>query len=334
MRIRTIKPEFFLHFDLWEAEREAQLPLRVAFAGLWCAADRRGRFKWRPQELKARILPYDDCDFSRVLHALTTRGFLVRYASNGTDFGWIPSFETHQVINNRERESILPNPCDATSSTRDPRVTHACPTPLNLDQGEGKGREGNKEQGREDGSASTPHPQPEATDRPVEELPLEDGSAGKPQDESDPPVRGDDPTTTPKTPHAKRTEAARGILDHLNTRAGRAFRPSDQYLKAIDARLAEVKGDVSGVLAMIDRQVALWAHDPQMAECLNPVTLFRPSKFPRYYDDRNRPITAPGARNGCAGARPHRNDFVGTPESRAAWAAQCAAADERLVEGY
>lgn len=169
------------------------------------------------------------------------------------------------------------------------------------------------------------------SEQPSSELPLDDGThAGTPQNESG----SEDHAPTPKVAGEGRTGPSRTILEHLNTRAGRSFRPSDQYLKAIDARLAEVKGDVAGVLAMIDRQVALWAHDPQMAECLNPVTLFRPSKFPRYYDDRNRPITAPGSRNGCAGARPHRNDFVGTPESRAAWAAQCAAADERLVEGF
>lgn len=81
VRIRTIKPEFFLHVGLFQAEKESGLPLRVAFAGLWGAADREGRFKWEPMKLKVQILPYDDVDFSRVLDALSTRGFLVRYAS-------------------------------------------------------------------------------------------------------------------------------------------------------------------------------------------------------------------------------------------------------------
>ena len=35
MRIRTIKPEFFTHEILYEAEIRFKLPLRVAFAGLW-----------------------------------------------------------------------------------------------------------------------------------------------------------------------------------------------------------------------------------------------------------------------------------------------------------
>lgn len=145
-RIRTIKPSFFTHFDLFEAERESGLPLRVAFAGLWTAADREGRFRWRPTELKLACLPFDEVDFSRVLDALATRGFLVRYASiDGREYGAIPSWGKHQVINNRESASEIPAPPsadDSTPSTRAPRVDDACPTPLRLAQGEGKGREG------------------------------------------------------------------------------------------------------------------------------------------------------------------------------------------------
>lgn len=143
-RIRTIKPEFFRHFDLFEAERETGLPLRVAFAGLWTAADREGRFLWRPAELKLDCLPHDAVDFSRVLDALTTRGYLVRYASpDGRDIGAIPSWSKHQVINNREAASELPAPetsVQSTTSTRAPRVDDACPTPLMHAQAEGKGR--------------------------------------------------------------------------------------------------------------------------------------------------------------------------------------------------
>ena len=147
MRIRTIKPEFFHHEGLFEAEMETKLPLRVAFAGLWCIADREGRFKWEPRRIGVQVLPYDGVDFSRVLDALTTRGFVFKYRVGDACFGWIPSFLKHQVINNRESESVLPDPegnieetptnteeSDA-SATREPREDHACSK-------EGKGREG------------------------------------------------------------------------------------------------------------------------------------------------------------------------------------------------
>lgn len=128
-RIRTIKPEFFTHSGLFDAEQETHLPLRLAFAGLWTQCDREGRFKWRPRELKLAILPYDDCDFSRVLDALATRGFTVKYASESETFGYIPSWKEHQYINNKEIASHIPNPIDCQQldacSTRDERVTNA-----------------------------------------------------------------------------------------------------------------------------------------------------------------------------------------------------------------
>jgi len=129
-----VKPELFTHGELFDAERESKLPLRLAFVALFTCCDREGRFKWRPRELKLACLPFDDVDFSRVLDALATRGFIVRYAS---DYGCIPSWNRHQVINNREGQSELPTPSEIELSTRAPRVDDACPTPV-----KGKGREG------------------------------------------------------------------------------------------------------------------------------------------------------------------------------------------------
>jgi hypothetical protein len=148
MRIRTIKPEFFTHEGLFEAEAATGLPIRIAFAGLWCVADREGRFKWEPRRIGVQILPYDGIDFSRVLDALTTRGFIVKYRVNDAWFGSIPSFGKHQVINNRESSSSLPDWslneafCEGidASATREPRDDHAS-------KEEGKGREGERKEG-------------------------------------------------------------------------------------------------------------------------------------------------------------------------------------------
>lgn len=139
-RIRTIKPAFFRHEELYDAEVETSLPLRVAFAGLWTVADREGRFEWRPRELKLDCLPYDKVDFSRVLDALTTRGFIVKYASGDREYGAIPSFKSHQIVNNRELASVLPEPPEvpntSITSTREPRVVDAKATPLKQGQAE------------------------------------------------------------------------------------------------------------------------------------------------------------------------------------------------------
>lgn len=138
-RIRTIKPEFFRHLDLYNAEQETKLPLRLAYAGLWTACDREGRFRWVPQELKLDCLPYDNVDFSRVLDALWYRGFIEKYTSQGRFFGFVPSWNDHQHINNRETESIIPSPSESDILTREGHDNDAS---TKFQRGrEGKGRE-------------------------------------------------------------------------------------------------------------------------------------------------------------------------------------------------
>lgn len=110
MRIRTIKPSFFKHEGLYEAEKETGLPLRAAFPGLWCAADREGRFKWRPRRLAIDIVPYDGVDFEDVLEVLCRLRLVVRYEVDGQLYGHIPTFKQHQRINTREPASELPAP--------------------------------------------------------------------------------------------------------------------------------------------------------------------------------------------------------------------------------
>ena len=109
-RIRTVKPDLFRHEDLYEAEVETELPLRLAFIGLFTCCDREGRFVWKPRQLKLDVLPWDNTDFSRVLDALMTRGFIRKYSVGGVNYGCIPSFTRHQVVNNREKASNIPEP--------------------------------------------------------------------------------------------------------------------------------------------------------------------------------------------------------------------------------
>ncbi|MFZ9611212.1 MAG: hypothetical protein ACO294_10975 [Methylococcales bacterium] len=147
-RIRTIKPDFFSHWALYQLEKETKLPCRLAFAGLWTVADREGRFRWIPQQLKIGCLPYDDVDFSRVLDALATRDFIVKYRVDSIDYGYIPSWNTHQVINNRESDSLLPEPNEINTLTCEARVDHASATREVHALVEGKGREGKGREGK------------------------------------------------------------------------------------------------------------------------------------------------------------------------------------------
>jgi hypothetical protein len=149
-RIRTVKPELFTHEELFDLELDSGLPIRFAFAGLFTCCDKAGRFKWKPRTLKLAVLPHDEIDFSRVLDALSTRGFIVKYALDGVEYGFIPTWDKHQVLNNRETESDLPEPDESlyisTTSTRDARVDDATGTPV---KGKGRERKGKEGEGKE-----------------------------------------------------------------------------------------------------------------------------------------------------------------------------------------
>lgn len=105
-RIRSIKPEFFLHEDLAELS-----PLhRLAFIGLWTQADREGRLEDRPKRLAAALFPYEQCDMEAILGDLHNRGFIFRYKVGPRSVLAIPSFGQHQRPHSKEAESLIPPP--------------------------------------------------------------------------------------------------------------------------------------------------------------------------------------------------------------------------------
>jgi hypothetical protein len=144
-RIRTVKPEFFKHYDLFQAEVESCLPLRLAFQGLWIVSDREGRFKWAPQALKLDALPYDEVDFSAVLDALEHFGFIIKYQVDNKIYGYIPSFTEHQRITGSEASSeskipCPPNSCEKGSTEEILRNTEET-SRTHGREGKGKGKE-------------------------------------------------------------------------------------------------------------------------------------------------------------------------------------------------
>lgn len=103
-RIRTIKPEFFTSEDI-----VSMTPLaRLFYVSLWCESDRSGRLEWKPGTFKMRYLPGDNCDVSELAKELTSRGLIILYSADGKNYAEIPTFTEHQVINNRESESTIP----------------------------------------------------------------------------------------------------------------------------------------------------------------------------------------------------------------------------------
>jgi hypothetical protein len=137
-RIRTIKPEFFTSADI-----VSLTPLsRLFYVSLWCEADREGRLNWNIKTLKMRYFPADNCNIEKMASELIDVGLIKIYEIDGRQYAVIPSFKHHQVINNRESESIIP---DDSGFYVDVTLTRESGV-----QGEGrKGRERKEGKGRE-----------------------------------------------------------------------------------------------------------------------------------------------------------------------------------------
>jgi len=135
-RIRYIKPDFFFDEDL------AQLPplYRIAFAGLWCQADREGRLKDRPNALKVHIVPFDAIDFEDVLFKLAQAkpinnncAFITRYEVNGEKYIQINKFKEHQRPHHSEQSSSIP--AINTVKTRCRKRVLPSATPMETEKG-------------------------------------------------------------------------------------------------------------------------------------------------------------------------------------------------------
>lgn len=95
------------------------------------------------------------------------------------------------------------------------------------------------------------------------------------------------------TKNSLKSQAAE-ILQFLNEKTGRAYRPVDANIKLIIARLK------SGVTVMDCRQVVAkktreWRSDPKMSEYLRPATLFNATKFEQYMGE----LVLPEERDDC-----------------------------------
>lgn len=110
-RIRYLKPDFFLDEDI------AELPHihRIAFQGLWCYADRRGRLEDKPKKLKAVIFPYEEVDMNKILNDLQQKPFIIRYSVANKRYIQVVNFQKHQRPHHTEKESDIPEPQQDTT---------------------------------------------------------------------------------------------------------------------------------------------------------------------------------------------------------------------------
>ena len=105
MHIRSIKPSFFRDKDLIRLEPV----VRLAFIGLWCAADREGKLEDDPEQLAIDVFPRQTVDVEAVLAALTPK-MIIRFESGTRKFIKIRNFLRHQRPHHTEAPSVIPDP--------------------------------------------------------------------------------------------------------------------------------------------------------------------------------------------------------------------------------
>jgi hypothetical protein len=106
MRIRSIKPQFFLDSKILDLPPLA----RLLFIGLWCCADREGRMHYDPRELRRQVLPDEtQAVFDEMFGALTAANLVRLYAVESSSYVDIPHFLAHQVPYHKEQPSVIPS---------------------------------------------------------------------------------------------------------------------------------------------------------------------------------------------------------------------------------
>lgn len=105
VHIRSIKPSFFRDKDLIRLEPV----VRLAFIGLWCAADREGKLEDDAEQLAIDVFPRQTVDVEAVLAALTPK-MIIRFESGTRKFIKIRNFLRHQRPHHTEAPSVIPEP--------------------------------------------------------------------------------------------------------------------------------------------------------------------------------------------------------------------------------
>ena len=103
MRIRTIKPDFWMD----ETIGELTIPARLMFIALLNYADDEGNFKVSIKQIKIHTFPYDAIDIVPLLQELTEYKLIRLYVVDGISYCNITNFLKHQRIN-RPTPSIHP----------------------------------------------------------------------------------------------------------------------------------------------------------------------------------------------------------------------------------
>ena len=146
-RIRSIKPEFFKHYELQELEiSNPGHYIMLVYAGIWTQCDKNGVFFYNAKVLKNEILPYIDFDMQKTLDILEKEGYFKRYKHGNREYGYVQNFLKYQFPTKGEKEAPAKYPMppekddlgnDAGNIPEDIPNNHSGDTPGNDTKPEG-----------------------------------------------------------------------------------------------------------------------------------------------------------------------------------------------------
>jgi uncharacterized phage protein (TIGR02220 family) len=258
MRARNIKPGFFKNDELAELD-----PIvRLLFVGLWCYADKAGRFEWRPKRIKAEILPYDNGDITVMLRLLHDQGFIQRYTVNGYEYGRVVNFEKHQKPHHTEKNSELPSPEEADQE---------------------KQHENNDLPNNGDLTVKTPLKDGETTVASRSDSLIPDSLIPDSLNTPPKPPQGGSPSQA--KPSSINNIPYKEIIQYLNEKTGKDFKHTTKETRRFIKARWNAGFRLEDFKIVIDRKVAKWSNDPKMVDYLRPETLFG-TKFESYLNEK------------------------------------------------
>lgn len=170
MRIRSLKPEFWVHPVMARLPAETQL---MAIA-IICWSDDHGYFEADPRAIRGAVMPYRDSlkTIERDLKRLAEVGFIeVRETPKHGRVGRLPKWRSHQKVSHPSDSNLLPHFTDPASREAFRNDSGAAPEPFHDDRKgeegkgsgeEGKGGEGKAPAGKRSGKSTTRKPTTQA----------------------------------------------------------------------------------------------------------------------------------------------------------------------------
>lgn len=86
-------------------------------------------------------------------------------------------------------------------------------------------------------------------------------------------------------------DIAEKVIQYLNKKTGKSFRPVKTHTDKINARIKE-GATLTDLVRVIDRKCAEWLDDDSMSQYLRPATLFSAEKFNNYLGQVDAPMPA------------------------------------------